>query len=258
MAAERAGIFKTPAADDPALAEAVRRLVEAYQPECVYFFGSVARGDAGPDSDYGLLIVMADDAPPERRRSRLAYEVAHGTGIAADVLVCTRTHFEDRRSLKASLPGTVLREGQLLHPLATNNFELADVLVGVQHHEKVSVLRVSHVVVDYQPATARTPVPDCLRQQSASDAAGFLGFLDRVNEVLPLNCEVVDIDLRVGRAAHTRRDLPTMPAFQDHALLPLDCSFWLLCSERACGRNEQNQCKNSGLHGPSPIRLVGL
>jgi hypothetical protein len=66
------------------------------------------------------------------------------------------------------------------------------------------------------------------------------------------------IDLRVGRAAHTRRDLPTMPVFQDHALLPLDCSFWLLRSERACGRDEQNQCENSGLHGPSPIRLLGL
>jgi len=31
------------------------------------------------------------------------------------VLVCTRSYFEARRHLKASLPGTVLREGQLLH-----------------------------------------------------------------------------------------------------------------------------------------------
>ena len=115
MAAERATIFKTPAVDDPVLAEAVRRLVEAYQPERVYLFGSVARGDAGPNSDYDLLIVVADDAPPERRRSRLAYEALHGTGTAADVLVCTSSYFEQRRQLKASLPGTVLREGRLLH-----------------------------------------------------------------------------------------------------------------------------------------------
>jgi predicted nucleotidyltransferase len=73
MAADHTIAFKTLAADDPALAEAVRRLVEAYQPECVYLFGSVARGDAGPDSDYDLLVVVPDDAPPERRRSRLAY-----------------------------------------------------------------------------------------------------------------------------------------------------------------------------------------
>lgn len=115
MAGEHTAIFKTPAADDPALAEAVRRIVAAYQPERIYLFGCTARGDGGPDGDYDLLVVVPDDAPPERRRCRLAYEALHGTGIAADVLVCTRTYFEDRRSLKASLPGTVLREGQLLH-----------------------------------------------------------------------------------------------------------------------------------------------
>ena len=107
--------FKTPKVDDPALAEAVRRLVAAYQPECIYLFGSVARGDADQNSDYDLLVVVPDDAPPDRRRSRLAYEALRGTGTAADVLVCTRSYFDDRRSLKASLPGTVLREGRLLH-----------------------------------------------------------------------------------------------------------------------------------------------
>jgi len=115
MAVEHTTVFKRPAADDPVLAEALRRLVEAYQPERVYLFGSVARGDAGADSDYDLLVVVPDDAAPEKRRSRLAYEALRGTGTAADVLVCTRSYFEDRRSLKASLPGTVLREGRLLH-----------------------------------------------------------------------------------------------------------------------------------------------
>jgi len=115
MAVENATIFKTPAADDPVLAEAVRRLVRAYQPERIYLFGSVARGDADPDSDYDLLVIVPDDASPERRRSRLAYVALHGTGTAADVLVCTSSYFEQRRLLKASLPGTVLREGRLLH-----------------------------------------------------------------------------------------------------------------------------------------------
>ena len=115
MALDRETVFRTPAADDAALAEVVRRLVEAYQPERIYLFGSVARGDAGADSDYDLLVVVPNDARPERRRSRLAYEALRGTGIAADVLVCTHAYFEDRRGLKASLPGTILREGQLLH-----------------------------------------------------------------------------------------------------------------------------------------------
>jgi len=100
---------------DPTLAELLRRLVPAYQPERVYLFGSRARGEAGPDSDYDLLLVVPDDASPERRRSRLAYEVLRGTGVAADVLVCTRAWFDSREGLEASLPGTVLREGRLLH-----------------------------------------------------------------------------------------------------------------------------------------------
>lgn len=102
-------------AEDAALGEVVRRLAEAYQPERIYLFGSKARGDAGPDSDYDLIVVVPDDAPPERRRSRLAYQSLAGTGTAADVLVCSRSYFERRRNLKASLPGTVLREGRLLH-----------------------------------------------------------------------------------------------------------------------------------------------
>ena len=115
MAVDRATIFKIPRADDLSLAEVVRRLVSAYSPDRIYLFGSVARGDAGVDSDYDLLLVVPDDAPPERRRSRLAYEALRGTGAAADVLVCTRSYFDDRRTLEASLPGTVLREGRLLH-----------------------------------------------------------------------------------------------------------------------------------------------
>jgi predicted nucleotidyltransferase len=102
-------------AQDPKLAELVRRLVEAYRPERIYLFGSVARGEAGPDSDYDLLVVVPDDAPPERQDSDLAYRVLRGTGIAADVIVWKRSAFERRKHVVTSLPATVLREGRLLH-----------------------------------------------------------------------------------------------------------------------------------------------
>ncbi len=101
--------------EDAVLAEIVRRLVEAYRPVRVYLFGSTARAEAGPDSDYDLLVVVPDATSAERRESRLAYEVLRGTGIAADVLVCTRSYFDARLHLRASLPATVVREGILLH-----------------------------------------------------------------------------------------------------------------------------------------------
>ena len=100
---------------NPKLAEIVSRLVEAYEPERIYLFGSEARGDAGPDSDFDLLVVVPNEATPEMKRSRLAYERLWGTGVAADVLVWTKESFDSRLHLRASLPSTVLREGKLLY-----------------------------------------------------------------------------------------------------------------------------------------------
>jgi predicted nucleotidyltransferase len=101
--------------NDDRLAQVVRRLIEAYQPERIYLFGSRARGDAGPESDYDLLLVVPDDAPPQRRGSDLAYRALRGTGIGADVIIWTRSRFDRRKHVVCSLPATVLREGRLIH-----------------------------------------------------------------------------------------------------------------------------------------------
>ncbi len=98
-----------------ALTNVVERLIDAYEPERIYLFGSKARGDYGPDSDFDLLIVVSDEAPEERKRSRLAYERLWGIKVAADILVWTHEKFKSRADLRSSLPGTVLREGRLLY-----------------------------------------------------------------------------------------------------------------------------------------------
>ena len=100
---------------NPKLEEIVRRLIDAYQPEQIHLFGSKARGDEGPDSDYDLMVVVPDHAPPERRRSRLAYQTLRGTATAVDVLVWTKKYFEDRLHLEASLPAAIMHEGKLLY-----------------------------------------------------------------------------------------------------------------------------------------------
>lgn len=104
-----------PTADSADLDELVRLLIPIYHPRRIYLFGSVARGDADPDSDYDVMVIVPDETPPERRQSRLAYEALWGTGIAADVLVWTSRQFESRAHVPASLPATILREGKLPH-----------------------------------------------------------------------------------------------------------------------------------------------
>ena len=100
---------------DPVLDEIVRRLVDVYRPDRIYLFGSKARGDEGPDSDYDLLVLVPDDTEPGQMRSRLAYDALWGLQTSADVLVWTKRSFDERLHLKASLPSTVVREGRLLH-----------------------------------------------------------------------------------------------------------------------------------------------
>lgn len=102
--------------EDPVLAEIVRQLVDLYHPERIYLFGSRARDEAGRDSDYDLMVIVPDDAPLGLRRCGPAYSALWGLGTAADILVWTRTAFDERLHLRASFPATVVREGRLVYP----------------------------------------------------------------------------------------------------------------------------------------------
>lgn len=111
----REAILPAPAVEDPVLVEIVRRLVAAYHPEAIHLFGSAARGEGGPNSDYDVLLVVPDDASPERLRARRAYEVLWGIGVAVDVLIWRRGTFDEGTTVPTSLPAAVLREGVPLY-----------------------------------------------------------------------------------------------------------------------------------------------
>jgi predicted nucleotidyltransferase len=111
----QAEMMKPLSADDPVLREIVRRLVGVYHPERIYLFGSTARGDAGPDSDYDLMVILPDEAPRHLRRGNPGYRALRGTGVAADVQVWPRGDFNRQLHLKASFPSTIVREGKLLY-----------------------------------------------------------------------------------------------------------------------------------------------
>jgi predicted nucleotidyltransferase len=88
------------------LPQAVERIVEGFHPLKVILFGSLARGEAGYDSDVDLLVVFEHVAWENKRE--LAVDIRRaiaGVPIPADVIV-TGVDEIDRRG---HIVGTVLR-----------------------------------------------------------------------------------------------------------------------------------------------------
>ena len=71
----------------------IRPLVEAirhrFNPEAVWLFGSRARGDHRPDSDWDIVVALPDDCDPELLDPIVAWTIKHDLGIAATVLSTT-------------------------------------------------------------------------------------------------------------------------------------------------------------------------
>lgn len=93
----------------------IARLVARLDPTRIYLFGSRAEGRARPDSDFDLLVVMPNDAPPDRLTIEYAYEAKCGLGIAADVIPCTEAEFEAEKDEFDSLCRQADRRGMLLY-----------------------------------------------------------------------------------------------------------------------------------------------
>jgi predicted nucleotidyltransferase len=100
---------------DAVLQEIVQRLITEFHPETIYLFGSVARGEAGPDSDYDVMVIVSDSSELKYRRAKRAQRALWGVSRGADVLVLTRAEFDEARAVVCSLPATVLREGKELY-----------------------------------------------------------------------------------------------------------------------------------------------
>ena len=98
-----------------ALKNIVDRLVKAFAPEVIYLFGSTARGDKGPDSDYDIMVIVSESDKPKYQLARHAQRALWGLPNGADVLVLTRKEFDEARTVICSLPSTVLREGKELY-----------------------------------------------------------------------------------------------------------------------------------------------
>ena len=95
--------------------EIIRRLVDEFDPETIYLFGSHAWGAPTPGSDMDLLVIVENSRQKPIQRAARAQRSLRGIKAAVDVLVKTRREFNRYISVKASLEAQIAREGKLLY-----------------------------------------------------------------------------------------------------------------------------------------------
>jgi predicted nucleotidyltransferase len=94
----------------------IGRMVAVAHPQAIWLFGSRARGDARPDSDFDFLAVFPDDDPVglDERRHQLA-DAVMGAGVGVDVTCCSAAEFVTCKDMAGALIRTVHEQGRQVY-----------------------------------------------------------------------------------------------------------------------------------------------
>ncbi|HEX2038614.1 MAG TPA: nucleotidyltransferase domain-containing protein [Acidimicrobiales bacterium] len=90
-------------------------LVAACDPVQVILFGSVARGEDGPDSDIDVLVVLSDVDRATRHELVARLRRAITAPVPVDVFLTDPAEIERRRDVIGSLLYWPVREGRVVH-----------------------------------------------------------------------------------------------------------------------------------------------
>jgi predicted nucleotidyltransferase len=89
--------------------ELLKRVVDYFQPRRIMLFGSQARGEAGPDSDIDLLVILDDHAPADKLTLRAGWESRRGYDHPVDVVPVRDAVYRRR----AKIAGTLAYEAEI-------------------------------------------------------------------------------------------------------------------------------------------------
>src|SRR6185437_6386360 len=92
----------------------VKRLARMFRPEQIILFGSYARGDAGPDSDVDLLVVMPVAGSKLEKEIELRAALPDFS-IPIDVIISRPQDFAWRKNYIGTIEHPALREGKVLY-----------------------------------------------------------------------------------------------------------------------------------------------
>jgi predicted nucleotidyltransferase len=92
----------------------VKRIVRRFHPEQVILFGSHARGEAGPDSDVDLLVVMNFEGTAFEKGLEIRL-VLHHFLVPTDIIVTKPTDFAWRKEVVGTIEWPAAREGKVLY-----------------------------------------------------------------------------------------------------------------------------------------------
>ena len=96
------------------IGEMVSRIVEHFDPEKIILFGSSARGDAGPDSDVDLLVVMPVRGSKREKQLEIR-SLLHGIRLAKDIVVSRPEDFDWRKDVVGTIEYPATKEGKVLY-----------------------------------------------------------------------------------------------------------------------------------------------
>jgi predicted nucleotidyltransferase len=99
--------------------EVVRALVERFDPVRIILFGSVARGDDGPDSDIDLLVVLPRLDYSRRHELMAQMMLAVDPGVPVEVFPTDERECLRRRDVVGSRHYWPLREGKVVYERAS-------------------------------------------------------------------------------------------------------------------------------------------
>jgi predicted nucleotidyltransferase len=94
--------------------ELVDRIVEAAHPKRIILFGSAARGDAGPNSDVDVLVVMSDGSHRLKTAQQI-YRRLVGFALPVDIVVATDEDLKLYRDSECLVYSQALRNGKELY-----------------------------------------------------------------------------------------------------------------------------------------------